>query len=240
MVIDTLTRKIHTARLTLRHFGVIGLLRAVGLFLVQALVVYRRATIYVLDLRSVQGCPDATGVSFGYLDMGEVDRSLVAEYGINESYLRAQWECGNRFFVGADGDRQCYFCVVSTGGFTVAQRFRVSFDTAAEAYVSNCCTAATYRGRGIFPAALRALASALSREGKTALYGYVEAENDQSAAGVRKAGFVSVAEARIFRCGRLVSRRWRWLRGAESLPSHCKRTWRIALIDLAGTQKLNG
>src|SRR5262249_38635670 len=82
-----------------------------------------------------------------------------------------------------------------------------------EAYVGNCVTAPQYRGTGIYPAGLLALARALSAEGRRWLYLFVEDENLASIRGVEKAGMKPVARCSVYGVRGSARRRFRLLPG---------------------------
>jgi L-amino acid N-acyltransferase YncA len=174
-------------------------------------------------------------VRFRFVDVAEVDRNVIAQNGITESVLQSQWRRKSRFFAGiADDGSLCYFSIVDQEGFTIGQRYQIAFRSDREAYVWSCYTAPAYRGRGIYGAALRSLGCELRAEGKSLLYLYVEMENDQSAKGVRKAGFVAAAEAWVYGFRSVIRRGWRLLPGPEGLPVQYIRDWDVTPVTHTG------
>ncbi|MBR9975067.1 MAG: hypothetical protein KFF77_05765 [Bacteroidetes bacterium] len=57
------------------------------------------------------------------------------------------------------------------------------------AVVYDVVTESAWRGRGIYPEALRRIGTALAKEGKRHFWIYAEADNASSRSGIKKAGF---------------------------------------------------
>jgi RimJ/RimL family protein N-acetyltransferase len=223
---DVLKRKWRTAVLIRSRFGWLALLRSTLLAIVQRLVEFRIARVYAMPLspgadRSCQ--PGA--VRFGFLAPADIDPRLPEGNGFPLSQLRAREAAGSRFFVGAERGRQCYFSMVSEGGFEIGGRYKIAFSSDREAYMGSAITTPESRGRGIYPQALGALAEALATEGKQWLYLYVETANDQSRRGVAKAGFRPIAVASVFGVGRFRLRRWHLLK--EAMVRGHARQWSV-------------
>ncbi len=78
-----------------------------------------------------------------------------------------------------------------------------------EAYIWDCATLPAWRGRGLYPALLRAIARELAAEGFTWVWIAAAADNFPSLRGFVKAGYARVGVVRYVRIGR-----WRRLRVA--------------------------
>lgn len=70
-----------------------------------------------------------------------------------------------------------------------------------EAYVWDCATLPAWRGRGLYPALLRAIARDLAAEGLTWVWIAAVADNLPSLRGFAKAGYVRVGVVRYVRVG---------------------------------------
>ncbi|HEY8369231.1 MAG TPA: GNAT family N-acetyltransferase [Thermodesulfobacteriota bacterium] len=75
----------------------------------------------------------------------------------------------------------------------------------SEAYIWDCATLPAYRGRGLYPALLGAIARDLAGSGVTRVWIAARADNAPSLRGLEKAGFERVADIRYVRL-------WRWRR----------------------------
>ena len=85
----------------------------------------------------------------------------------------------------------------------------------ADAVVYDCVTAEAWRGRGIYPEALRALRGLLARDGIRHLWIYADAKNGSSLRGIDKARFVFRGEIVAWTiCG--MTRRWGSVDGARA------------------------
>ncbi|HEX7127173.1 MAG TPA: GNAT family N-acetyltransferase [Thermodesulfobacteriota bacterium] len=74
-----------------------------------------------------------------------------------------------------------------------------------EAYIWDCATLPAYRGRGLYPALLGAIARDLAADGVTRAWIAARADNAPSLRGLEKAGFQRAADIRYVRL-------WRWRR----------------------------
>jgi GNAT superfamily N-acetyltransferase len=118
---------------------------------------------------------------------------IVAEMGIAREETTARIEHGHRAYVAeVDGVPAAYGWVASLGasigelgiGFSLARSDR---------YLWDFVTLPAFRGRGIYPRLLREI---IAREGQSANRFWIinAPENVASAAGIEKAGFVSVGQ----------------------------------------------
>ncbi len=94
-----------------------------------------------------------------------------------------------------------------------------------EAYIWDCATLPPFRGRGLYPALLRAIARDLAAEGFERVWVAARADNAPSLRGFEKAGYVHVADIRYLRI-------WRWRRltvRSEGVlpPPRVQEAWRI-------------
>lgn len=103
----------------------------------------------------------------------------------------------------------------------VEGRIRVAPD---EAYIWDCATLPPFRGLGLYPTLLRAIARDLADEGVAWVWIAARADNAPSLRGFEKAGYLRVADIRYLRL-------WRWRRltvqGAGSPPSRLAEARRI-------------
>jgi ribosomal protein S18 acetylase RimI-like enzyme len=74
-----------------------------------------------------------------------------------------------------------------------------------EAYIWDCATLPAWRGRGLYPALLRAIAQDLAAEGLEWVWIAARRENRPSLRGFEKAGYVPMADIDYWRL-------WRWRR----------------------------
>lgn len=74
-----------------------------------------------------------------------------------------------------------------------------------EAYIWDCATLPPFRGRGLYPALLAAIARALAAAGCSSAFIAARADNRPSIRGFEKAGFERLAHVRYLRL-------WRWRR----------------------------
>ena len=168
------------------RFGWAQALTVMALWTARQAVGYRRAVIYSLDLDRIPSLSSCDQIDWRYINRAEVSRALI-------SASEPQGSDDQRYFVGVLDGEQCYVSAVSDRGFRVPHRVSVTLPSANDAYVGDCFTLDTRRGRGIYPCGLAALGRSLRAEGKTRLYLFVERENLASIRSVLKAGFRPVA-----------------------------------------------
>ena len=194
-----------------RWFGWRRSLTAAALWILRQTLDYRAATIYCLDLVEIPA-PDVTSPLFwDFRNPDEVEPALWRAADIEGSEQAVPR--GVRCFTGSLGGQQCYLSLVSSSGFSVPGRIRVSFAGGAEAYVGNCVTLASHRGMGIYPRGLAELGLRLRDEGFHRLYLFVERDNLASIRGVEKAGFQPVAVCSVLRWLGRPMHRWKNLPG---------------------------
>jgi len=187
------------------RFGWPQALTVVALWTARQTVGYRRALIYSLDLDRIPSLPGCDPIEWRYISRAEVSPALMPP-----SDPRSADD--QRYFVGMLEGEQCYASAVSDRGFHVPHRVSVTLPSPADAYVGDCFTLDTRRGRGIYPCGLTALGRALRADGKTRLYLFVERENLASIRSVVKAGFRPVAVCSVWRIAGRSRSGWQFLR----------------------------
>jgi hypothetical protein len=99
---------------------------------------------------------------------------------------------GDEFFGWLAGDRIVSFGWVMYRDRTVGPA-RLA-EAPGRAFIFNCHTSERERGRGLFPALLRATLCVLGPEGTTELLADVNVQNTSSTRGMEKAGYLPAAE----------------------------------------------
>jgi RimJ/RimL family protein N-acetyltransferase len=189
---------------------------------------YREAIIFCLDLPTITPPPICSEFAWGYSAMSEIDPAILADAGLDRSALDAYERNDERCFVGRSNGTVCYLSIVSTSGFSVPERLSVQFQSgSADAYVGNCFTVNTYRGRGVYPCALRELGLALRSEGRQRLYLFVERDNLASIRSVEKAGFRRVAICRVLKWRGRSKQSWAMLDKRAGVADTLQKSWAI-------------
>jgi len=102
---------------------------------------------------------------------------------------RARFSEGSRAFLGRSGAAIVFSSWVEQGRLAIDELRWEWKLTAGDAVAYDVVTMPDWRGKGIYPAALRRLSGLLAEEGVRHLWIYSEEENDASIRGIRKAGF---------------------------------------------------
>lgn len=105
-----------------------------------------------------------------------------------ETY-RERFRDGHRAYIGDAGGEIAFTAWVAEKSLRVdecAWRWTIA---ATDAVVYDCVTAEQWRGRGIYPEALRELAQLLAADGRRHLWIYADAMNAASLRGIEKAEF---------------------------------------------------
>lgn len=98
----------------------------------------------------------------------------------------------DEFFIAKDGDTIC--CITWIYKKNDPNRFLILGET--DALVQYGLTLPQYRGHGLLPAVLQAIAQYLGTQGYRRVYGMILESNRSSIRGTTKAGFVKVGEVR--------------------------------------------
>jgi GNAT superfamily N-acetyltransferase len=138
----------------------------------------------------------------GLVVRGEEDAAVVAALqGRTEAEMRRRFDAGHRAYVAwRDGEPAAWGWVATRSAEIgeLGSAFRIP---AGERYLWNFVTLAAHRGLGIYPRLLQAIVRAESREAERFWIAYAP-ENHASGAGIRKAGFVDIAELSFDAAGR--------------------------------------
>jgi ribosomal protein S18 acetylase RimI-like enzyme len=132
----------------------------------------------------------------------ERDAALMAALqGRTESEMAARFTAGHRAYVAVHGDSPAAWGWVATQRAEIGE-LGLSFSIPrGERYLWNFVTLTAHRGLGIYPRLLDAIVRAESVEAERFWVAYAP-ENHASGAGIRKAGFLAVAELSFRRDGR--------------------------------------
>jgi len=186
------------------RFGWAQALTVMALWTARQAVGYRRAMIYCLDLDRIPSLSGCDAIEWRYMNRAEVSSALMPPGD-------PQGSEDQRYFVGVLDGEQCYVSAVSAHRFRVPHRVVVTLPSPNDAYVGDCFTLDTRRGRGVYPCGLAALGRSLRTEGKTRLYLFVERENLPSIRSVLKAGFRPVAVCSVWRVAGRSRSGWQFL-----------------------------
>ena len=126
---------------------------------------------------------------------------MAALQGRTEQEMQRRFEAGHRAYVAWHDGAPAAWGWVATRGADIGE-LGASFDIApGERYLWNFVTLPAHRGRGIYPRLLDAIVRAESRDAERFWIAYAP-ENRASGAGIRKAGFVTLAELSFDAAGR--------------------------------------
>ena len=124
----------------------------------------------------------------------ETDAALLAQLqGKSEADIRGRFDAGHRAYLALRHDEPAAWGWVATRSAEIGElrsTFRIGD---GERYLWNFVTRTAFRGQGIYPRLLQAIMDTESREAERFWIAYAP-ENHASAAGIRKAGFVALAE----------------------------------------------
>jgi GNAT superfamily N-acetyltransferase len=130
---------------------------------------------------------------------------MAALQGRDEDQIARRFESGHRAYVAlCDGERSAWGWV-ATRGAEIGELGAAFLLPAGERYLWNFVTLERFRGRGIYPRLLQAIVRAESRDAERFWIAYAP-ENHASGAGIRKAGFVDLAELSFDAAGRAALR----------------------------------
>ena len=132
----------------------------------------------------------------------ERDAALMAALqGRSEEDMTNRFAAGHRAYVAYLGGEATAFGWVATRVATIGELYATFEIPEGERYLWNFVTLRAHRGKGIYPRLVDAIVRAESREAHRFWIAYAP-ENHASGAGIRKAGFVTVAELSFDSSGR--------------------------------------
>jgi GNAT superfamily N-acetyltransferase len=118
---------------------------------------------------------------------------MAALQARSESEMAARFAAGHRAYVALMDGQPGAWGWVATRTAEIGELGTTFTVPAGERYLWNFATLESYRGRGIYPRLLDAIVRAESREAERFWIAYAP-ENHASGSGIRKAGFVALAE----------------------------------------------
>lgn len=122
-----------------------------------------------------------------------------------ETEMQRRFDSGHRAYVAVRDGVPAAWGWVATRTADVGELASSFTIPDGERYLWNFVTLATHRGQGIYPRLLDAIVRAEAREAERFWIAYAP-ENHASGAGIRKAGFVTLAELSFDRSGRAALR----------------------------------
>lgn len=172
----------------------------------------------------------------------ETDAATMAGIqGRTVEEMRRRLDAGHRPYVAWRGGEAAAWGWVATRSAEIGETRSTFAIAAGERYLWNFVTAPAHRGLGIYPRLLDAIVRAESREAERFWIAWAP-ENHASGSGIRKAGFVAVAELSFDAEGRPALRDI--LQGGASLAAgmlalpaateELARCWRCARAAAAG------
>jgi hypothetical protein len=130
----------------------------------------------------------------GLLVARETSVGLMAQLqGRDEAEMATRFEAGHRGYVARLDGEPAAWGWVATGSARIGELDSTFDIPRGERYLWNFVTLATHRGLGIYPRLLQSIVRAESREAERFWIAYAP-ENRASGSGIRKAGFVDIAE----------------------------------------------
>ena len=143
----------------------------------------------------------------GGLTVARVDsvRTMAWLQDRPDDVIAARVAAGHRAYVASLDGQPAAWGWVATERASIGELATEFAIPAGDRYLWNFVTLATHRGLGIYPRLLDAIVRAESGEAERFWIGYAP-ENHASAAGIRKAGFVTVAELSFDDAGRAAVR----------------------------------
>ena len=137
--------------------------------------------------------PEMTTIS-GLAVHREFDAALMAALqGRTEAEMAARFAAGHRAYVALMDGQSAAWGWVATRSAEIGELGTTFTLPAGERYLWNFVTLKSHRGLGIYPRLLDAIVRAESREAERFWIAYAP-ENHASGSGIRKAGFVALAE----------------------------------------------
>ena len=138
----------------------------------------------------------------GLLVRRERDAALMAALqGRSEEDMANRFAAGHRAYVAYLGGEATAFGWVATRVATIGELYATFEIPEGERYLWNFVTLRAHRGKGIYPRLVEAIVRTESSEAHRFWIAYAP-ENHASGAGIRKAGFVTVAELSFDSSGR--------------------------------------
>jgi GNAT superfamily N-acetyltransferase len=138
----------------------------------------------------------------GLLVQREHDAALMAALqGRSEEDMANRFAAGHRAYVAYLVGEATAFGWVATRVATIGELYATFEIPEGERYLWNFVTLRAHRGKGIYPRLVDAIVRVESREARRFWIAYAP-ENHASGAGIRKAGFVTVAELSFDSSGR--------------------------------------
>ena len=126
---------------------------------------------------------------------------LAALQGRTEAEMQRRFDAGHRAYVAWRDGAPAAWGWVATRTAEIGELGSSFAIPASERYLWNFVTLAAHRGLGVYPRLLHAIVRAESREAERFWIAYAP-ENHASGAGIRKAGFVDLAEMSFDGAGR--------------------------------------
>jgi ribosomal protein S18 acetylase RimI-like enzyme len=157
----------------------------------------RDGTVFTRDLTDAAQVPMVPGVTLRpatAADAAALQEAMEASGIYSEDVVETRLRDGRRpYVVETDGK------IVSYGWVAFSAEpigdLGLSFELAAgEVYIYDCATRPDYRGRGYYPALLRAMVADLSREGWRRAWIGTGPGNFVSQRGIARAGFQKIAD----------------------------------------------
>jgi RimJ/RimL family protein N-acetyltransferase len=125
------------------------------------------------------------------------------------SVFRRRFTEGGEVLTGSNGDEIVFTAWIQRGKIRIDELALQWIIPANDAVVYDVVTQAEWRGRGIYPEALRRLSGLLAEQGINQLWIYAEEENTASMRGIEKARFEYRGTLEARRIAGLVLRRGR-------------------------------
>jgi GNAT superfamily N-acetyltransferase len=119
--------------------------------------------------------------------------AMAALQGRAESDIQARFDAGHRAYVASVSGTPAAWGWVATSSASIGELGASFSVSGAERYLWNFVTLRSHRGLGIYPRLIDAIVRAESAEAERFWIAYAP-ENHASGAGIRRAGFVNVAE----------------------------------------------
>jgi GNAT superfamily N-acetyltransferase len=126
---------------------------------------------------------------------------MAALQGRPEAEMTRRFEAGHRAYVASRDGAPAAWGWVATRAADIGELGSSFAIPAGERYLWNFVTLPAHRGLGVYPRLLEAIVRAESREAERFWIAYAP-ENHASGAGIRKAGFVALAELSFDAAGR--------------------------------------
>lgn len=132
----------------------------------------------------------------------EVDSKVMAELqGKSEEVMTRRFEAGHRAYVALRDGELAAWGWVATRSAEIGELSSTFTIPSGDRYLWNFVTSKEHRGKGIYPRLLDAIVRSESREAARFWIAYAP-ENHASGSGIRKAGFVNLAELSFDGTGR--------------------------------------